>query len=63
LAAICRKLSENSAVPEKLLRTQASQFLDEFNSLLPHRGRGTPAQHFQGEALLVKNGVIFAEAV
>jgi hypothetical protein len=53
LAAICKKLSENSALPGQL-RTEASQFLEEFNSLLPYRGRGTPAQHFQGEALLSK---------
>lgn len=53
LAGICKKLSENSAVTEHL-RTQASQFLQEFNSLEPYRGQGDPAQHFRGENLMVR---------
>jgi hypothetical protein len=53
LAAICKKLSENSAVTEHL-RTEAGQFVEEFNSLAPYRGSGTPAQHFRGENLMVR---------
>lgn len=53
LAAICQKLAENSAVPEEL-RMRASQFVTEFEALLPARGNGTAAEHFHGEALLIK---------
>jgi len=53
LAEICKKLADNSAVPETL-RVQARQFVVEFNSLAPYRSKGTPAQHAQGEALLVR---------
>lgn len=53
LAAICKKLAENSAVPEEL-RVEARKFGEEFDSLLPHRGKGTAAQHAQGERLLAK---------
>lgn len=51
LAAICKKLAENSALREEL-RVQAGQFVEEFNLLLPHRGKSTPYQHYQGENLL-----------
>jgi hypothetical protein len=53
LAGICKKLAENSAVPEKL-RVEAREFGEEFDSLSPYRGKGTAAQHAQGEQLLVK---------
>ena len=53
LAGICKKLAENSAVPEAL-RVQARKFVEEFDSLSPYRGKGTAAQHVQGEQLLVK---------
>jgi hypothetical protein len=53
LAAICKKLAENSVVPNSL-RVQARELLDEFDSLLPARGKGTPSEHAQGEVLLVK---------
>ena len=53
LAGICKKLAENSAVPETL-RVEARKFGVEFDSLAPYRGKGTPAQHAQGEQLLVK---------
>jgi len=53
LAGICKKLEENSAVPKKL-RVEAREFGEEFDSLSPYRGKGTPAQHAQGEQLLVK---------
>jgi hypothetical protein len=53
LAAICRKLTENAAVPEEL-RVKAHEFEEEFNSLLPVRGKGTAAEHVQGEQLLIK---------
>ena len=53
LAGICKKLAENSAVPEKL-RAEARKFGEEFDSLAPYRGKGTSAQHVQGELLLTK---------
>lgn len=53
LAAICQKLTENSAVPEHL-RVKARQLVEEFNLLLPHRGKGTEVHHFHGEKLLEK---------
>ena len=53
LAAICRKLAENSAVPEEL-RVKAHHFVQEFDSLEPYRGKGTADQHFAGEHLLEK---------
>jgi hypothetical protein len=53
LSAICKKLTENSAVPEGL-RVKAREFVTEFNALLPVRGKGTAAQHVQGEQLLMK---------
>jgi hypothetical protein len=53
LVTICKKLSENSAAPESL-RVKASEFVAEFDELLPTRGKGTAAQHFHGEQLLVK---------
>jgi hypothetical protein len=53
LAAICKKLAESSIVPDNL-RAEARRFVEEFESLLPARGKGTPAEHAQGETLLVK---------
>ena len=53
LAAICKKLGENSAVPEEL-RVKARHFVEEFDSLEPYRGKGTAEQHFAGEKLLEK---------
>lgn len=53
LAGICRKLEENSSVPAEL-RTQAREFVAEFEELLPQRSRGTPLQHQQGEMLLIR---------
>jgi hypothetical protein len=53
LAAICKKLSENSAVPEELQVT-ARHFVEQFNSLEPYRGKGTAYQHFEGEQLIAK---------
>jgi hypothetical protein len=53
LAAICKKLAESPAFPENL-RVRAHEFVLEFNSLVPVRGKGTAAQHFQGEQLIVK---------
>lgn len=53
LAEICKKLTDNSAVSETL-RVQARQLVAEFDSLAPYRGKGTAAQHTQGEALLVR---------
>jgi hypothetical protein len=53
LAAICKKLSENSAVPDRL-RARADEFVKEFNSLVPYRGIGDATVHFQGESLLIR---------
>lgn len=53
LAAICRKLAENSIVPDNL-RAEAHELVEEFDSLLPARGKGTPSEHAKGETLLVK---------
>ena len=53
LAAICNKLAENPAVPEEL-RVKARQFVLEFNSLVPARGKGTAVQRFQGAQLIAK---------
>jgi hypothetical protein len=53
LSAICKKLTESSAVPEGL-RARAGEFVMEFNTLLQVRGKGTAAQHVQGEELLIK---------
>ena len=58
LAAICRKLAENPSVPDNL-REHARQLTDEFDSLLPARGKGNPSEHFQGEALLIKMARFF----
>lgn len=52
LAAICKKLAENSAVPDEL-RAKAGQFVEEFDSLLPVRGQGTWAEHAEGKHLLI----------
>ena len=53
LAGTCKKLAENSAVPETL-RAEARRFGEDFDSLLAHSGKGTPAQHAQGETLIVR---------
>jgi hypothetical protein len=53
LAAICKKLAETSATSEAL-RAKAHEFVEEFNSLLPARGKGTADMHFAGEQLLIK---------
>ena len=53
LAGICRKLAENSAVPEAL-RVEARKLGEEFDLLSPYRGKGTTFQHLQGEQLLEK---------
>jgi len=53
LAEICKKLTDNEAVPETL-RVQARQFVAEFSLLAPYRGKGSPAQHAQGEQLLIR---------
>jgi hypothetical protein len=52
LAAICKKVAENSAVPDDL-RADAREMVEEFNSLLPVRGKGNPLEQAQGELLLM----------
>jgi hypothetical protein len=53
LAAICGKVAENSAVPDDL-RADARHLVEQFEALLPARGKGTPSEHARGEFLLVK---------
>jgi hypothetical protein len=53
LATLCKKLSEDTGAPGSV-RVKAGEFVAEYNSLLPARGQGTAAQHFQGEQLLIK---------
>lgn len=53
LAAICWKLAENSTVPDNL-RAEARELLEEFEELLPARGKGTQSEQSQGEFLLAK---------
>ena len=53
LAAICKKIAENSAVPEKL-RVKAGEFVEEYDSLVPHRGKGNANVHYQAESLLIR---------
>jgi len=52
LAEICKRLAENSAVPHEL-RERERKFVEEFNSLLPARGKGTRSEHAAGEHLLI----------
>jgi hypothetical protein len=53
LAAICKKVAESPIVPDDI-RTQARKYVEEVNSLLPARGKGTPLEHAQGEHLLIE---------
>jgi hypothetical protein len=53
LAGVCRKLANNSALKEER-RARARQFVEEFDALLPNRGKGNEAQHFAGEQLLIR---------
>jgi hypothetical protein len=62
LAAICQKLSENSIVP-KMLRDRASEFVEEFHSLVPYSGKGDAKVHFQAENLLIKIARFLARMV
>ena len=51
LAGICGKLADHPGLPETL-RAQSRKFVDEFDALLPVKGKGTAAQQAQGERLL-----------
>jgi hypothetical protein len=53
LAAICKKVAENSAIPNDL-REKARALVQEFEALFPARGKGNPAEHVAGELLLIK---------
>jgi hypothetical protein len=53
LAGICKKLADNSAVPDQI-GTRARQLGQEFDTLVPYYGHSTPAQRAQGEELLFK---------
>jgi len=53
LAAICKKLAENSIVPDDL-RAEARDMVEEFDAILPVRGKGSPAERMWGEALLIR---------
>jgi len=45
LAETCKKLAEHPGATEKV-RVKARQLVEEFNVLLPSRGKGTHAQHY-----------------
>lgn len=53
LVAICKRLSENSTVPNEL-QAKARQYVEQYNLLAPYRDRSTTAEHAQGEELLVR---------
>jgi hypothetical protein len=53
LAGICKKLAENSAVPEHL-RVRARECVEEYESLSPYLGKTNEAQHASYEFLLGK---------
>lgn len=53
LAGICKKLADNSAVPDQLC-TRARQLIREFDTLVTYYGNSTPGQRAQGEELLFK---------
>jgi hypothetical protein len=58
LAGICKKVAENSEVPDAL-RADARDLVEQFHSLLPVRGKGNPLEHSQGEFLLIKMARFF----
>jgi hypothetical protein len=62
LAAICKKVAENSEVPDAL-RANARELVEEFNSLLPVRGKGNPLEHSQGEFLLIRMARFFPRII
>ena len=62
LAAICKKLARNSIVPDNF-RVEARELVEEFDALLPAHGKGTPAEHAQGEHLLVKMARFLARII
>jgi hypothetical protein len=53
LAAICKKVAENSAVPDGL-RVTARGMVEEYESLLPTHGRHNLKEHIEGENLLIR---------
>ena len=59
LAAICKKLANNPVVP-KTLRSQASEYVQEFEALLPAGERHT-CRAFSGRDFANQNGAIPAE--
>ena len=54
LAAICKKLALSPALTDDGLRQEAARLAKEFDSLSPSRGKGTAAEHNQGEVLLIR---------
>jgi len=60
LSEICKKVAENSAATE-ILRQRAGQFVAEFNSLVPYRGKGDVDQHFQAGKLLIQIALFLPE--
>ena len=53
LAAIFKKLADNSEVPE-YFRVKAREFVEEFDWPSPYRGKATAAQYSEAEKLLQK---------
>ena len=53
LAAVCKKLSDSSAITEDQ-RLQVRQFVEEYDRLLPFYGEGNPKKVFEGHKLLIR---------
>jgi hypothetical protein len=53
LAAICEKVADHPSTPEEL-RVKALGFVSRFKSLVAVRGKGDPAEHAEGEMLLIQ---------
>lgn len=53
LAEICRKISDHPAFPDDM-REQASNYVKQYEFLLPARGKGTADEHYWGETLLIQ---------
>ena len=53
LAAVCKKLSDSSAITEDQ-RVQVRHFVDVYNQLVPFYGEGTPEVVFEAHKLLIQ---------
>jgi hypothetical protein len=53
LAEICRKVASHPAIPEAM-REQARNFVQQYEFLLPMRGKANFDEHTWGETLLIQ---------